>query len=325
MADEVDPNERPENERKDLRPMDPSESLKIDVLSWGVPGLVLSVIGAVIGSQFGLGIGTAIMLLLIWSAGFWAAGFMVVTEAWFVVIERFGQFHSVKFPGWRWKNPFFDYERLRDCMSARPFELYKAGDKKAVIDFLDASAPITALSWYSIGNPVDVANKDWDLVTPQIALWTYRYIDPRKRAASIFDGSLRPKLQALTIDQAQVGGDAAAEAAVAEARPSLAGFGAYPTMSGKALIIDDINLPPEVVAQRQRKLAGEKAADEETAKFQGPARAANAIVTAAKALGHTVTYKEAMAQVLQQMAFDTLRNTGANVTLVGQDLPGVTK
>ncbi|CAN5703099.1 hypothetical protein BH11PAT2_BH11PAT2_05680 [soil metagenome] len=323
MADEITGNEIATT--KDLKPMDPTESLKIDLLSWGIPSLVLSSIGAWIGSLLGVGIGTFIFLLVIWSAGFWAAGFMVVPEAWYVVIERFGHFHSVKFPGWRWKNPFFDYERSRDCMSARPFQLYAEGDEKAVIDFIDGSAPITAMSWYSIGNPVDVASENWDEVTAQIALWTYRYINPRKRASSIFDGALRPKLQALTIDQAQVGGDTTAEEAVAEAKPTLAGLGAYPTTSGKALIIDDIKLPPEVIAQRQRKLAGEKAADEETLKAQGPARAANAIVAAARLAGNRITYKDALAQVMQQMAYDTLRNTGANITLVGQDLPGVTK
>ncbi len=320
---------------KDMQPAPRAESLKTDVATWLLPSLVLCGLGGWAGSYGDVGIGTAVLLECSWTAAFIALGLRIIHQQYFLVIERLGRFNSVKYSwdaislfflkdtGLVWINPFFDKIKLRECFSARAFPLYK-NDKQAEIDFTDASAPITAKAWYSIANPVDVANEDSDEVTRQVALWSYRYDDPRERAGAIFDGALRPLLQAMSIDDVQTKGDEVCEQAVQAARPILAGLGAYP-VSSKALIIDDVALPATVIAIREKKLEGEKLAAQAEEQFQGPARAINGIIKAAEALGHTIDFETARGIMQQTQILEAIGNSKANISFVAPDMPGVLK
>ncbi|MES2225946.1 MAG: hypothetical protein V4480_04025 [Patescibacteria group bacterium] len=300
---------------------------RLDLATWGIPAIVLSVVGGLIGSAYDGVFFTMGGTFILWSAGLWGWGFLPVREKSYAVIERFDCYHSIKYPGWRWVNPFCDRIKERGSLKGRRVPLYKDDkDKKAQkIDFQDSSACVLVWGWYLVGNPIEVAAKNWDAVTSDILLWTYYLDNPELRVATCFDGEFRFRIQGLTTDDAQKEpGKAICKVAADAAAPLLADIGAYP-LPKEALIIEDIALPPETERLRELILEAKKKLEADTLEFQSTGRAIAALIEGSKnAAGDpTVSNSEAQGLVQQTQILKTLERTGSNITMIAPGMTGV--
>jgi hypothetical protein len=302
-----------------LRPMGTGHSVTITTLTWLVPALALGALGFLVGGLFDRAPGIGLALPILWTATFIGAGFFTVEQQCWIVVQRLGQFHSVKLQGVRWMNFVFDRVKQRGNVLAHRHTLYSEGASDAEIDFKDATAAIKASYWFSVGNPKDIAERNQANLKRDIALYVYRYADPIGRISGAIDGALRPLLQNLTIDQAQTGGEAACLQASAEAAPAMKLVGTYPPAE-KPIIIDDIVVPQDIQEIRESELKGEKEGKAAAARMAAPI----AVVTAMKnAAGNGLTFQDVERIVARSQVLDTLGKTGSNITLIGRDVDGL--
>lgn len=310
---------------RDIRPMSAGIAFLQDALVGIPPAIVLGIVGYLIGKlQFvNAPIGVSFFLVCAWILAYIGPGIRVIPQQCWVVYERFGRFKSVAFHGIRWRNMLLDKVKLEGTFRVESFDLYE-DDAQAKIDFTDASAPITAKAYYSVGSPEDVATQNQRALTKQVSLWTYRYEDPRDRVATLLDGALRPRLQTQSIEEAQHNSDRLCEEAVNDVRGEMAATGAYPSLK-KALILEDIDLPAQVIALREQRLRGEADAQEMELELQGPLRAIQAVQKGWKpAEGQpALTFQEARDLVMESRRLDVLLQSKANITLVASNLEGV--
>lgn len=307
-----------------------TNNIIVPALAWGIPLLVAGVAGFVSGIFFGLdwAIGLALFGIIITAAVLTATGILLVPQPQWKVVERFRTFHSIKFPGFSfmlWKGVIDTFAEQGDFRAFK-VPLFAVEDgRKEVFDFTDGSAPIDAEVWLCIGDPSLDPKKDRELLSEQVKRFVYAVGDPRSLARSIVEDKLRPLLQHLSIDEAQKRGHEAADPAITQAKASLAALGIYPR-EPQAIMINDIELPPEVVAQRAKRLEGETTAQQEAAEAMGPLKAILAIQQGSKGpdgTGTGISFEEAKALYIQTETLQTIRETGANVTFVAPDMNGV--
>jgi len=311
-----------------------TNNIVVPVLAWGLPALVAGVLGFVIGMQFSLGLafGLGLAFSILITASLAAAGILILPQTEWRVVERLSTFHSLKFSGislMLWKGVIDTFAEQGD-LKAFKVQLFCEGDgTKEVFDFTDGSAPIDAEVWLHIGDPrLDPKKRaDRELLTQQVKLYAYSTGDPMTLARSIIEDKLRPLLQQNSIDEAQTRGHEAADPAITEARASLAALGIYPR-AVQAIMINDVELPPEIVAMRAKRLEGETSAQEEEAAAMGPTRAIMAIQKASKGKDGTdkgITFEEAQEIYFRRATLDTIAGTGANVSFVASDMNGVVR
>jgi hypothetical protein len=149
----------------------------------------------------------------------------------------------------------------------------------------------------------------------------------------IFDSAARPLLQQKTIDEAQTDLEGLSQAI--KEKPgvvkALAEIGAEMD-ENKGFILSDIHLPEEVKKARLKRLEGSTTADQTAAVGEGYARAIENIrIRSGKDLGGghrgkpVVSYDQAVQIFERQRALEALQNSGANITLMGENLEGVQK
>lgn len=296
-----------------------------DALTWGIPIVCAGLIGAAIGSVFDLSIALAIAFAFMSAGGVFYAGAFTIRQHCFAVLEQLGSYKFVKLDGLGWYNPLLDKIVDRNTYRAIRHQLYP--DAGTEMDFTDASAPVKAAAWYSIVDPDAISNCNWNEVRRQTALWTYRYRDSPGRIAGILDMLLRPRLQALSLDEAQTGGDAVCEAAMVEAEPLMAELGAYPASDHAALVIEDIDIPDGLRQARDAVLTGRKRAAEAASELSAPilamqqVRSDSARLPADQRIGDEIVRET----IMESLAMKTLRETGANVNLIGAGIMDAVK
>lgn len=287
---------------------------------WVLPTLLLAVIGTAAG-YWGAGFGLA----FIWAGFCVYQGTIIVKQNTYVVIERFGKFRTVFFAGWRVRVLLVD--RIHGevgSLSAKSLLLYADENgpaKRAVIDFTDASAPISAKVWYQVGKHDDVANQRWNEIEADVKKWTYDYADAIVRIDSLVDAELRPRLQNQKLEEVNANHtivEGIIDKVIELVGPELEKMGVYPPTTHKLLVIEDIDLPPGVVDLRQLALEGEKKALKGVNESAGYWKAIEAI---SKNLG--VSVQEARAIYETQRGLDVLRETKPTMNLVGKDFGGV--
>ena len=283
---------------------------------WFLPMIFLSIIGVFTGA-WGAGLGLA----LVWLGFCVYRGGIIVPQQEFVVIERLGKYHTVYFRGWHFMVIGVDSIHLKGDMRAKRLRMYtdeNGRTDRAMMDFIDGSAAITASVWYQIGSPDDVDADNRDALRKAVQKWTYVYEDPVSRVDNLVDSELRPLIQAESIDEASKKRDGIAEEVMRKIKDDLSALGTYAPRGGKRLVIEDIDLPDNVIALRELALEGEKRAQESEKESAGYWKSILAIHTN---LG--VSVPEARSIYETQRGLDTLRETKPAMTLVGKDFSGV--
>jgi regulator of protease activity HflC (stomatin/prohibitin superfamily) len=279
---------------------------------WILPAFISTLVGISVG-VWGAGVGLA----FVWLGFCVFQGSIIVKQQEFVVIERLGRFLTVYFHGWHVRVIGVDRVRASGELRAKRIQLY-ADEKGSKMDFSDASAPIDASMWYQIGDPADIATGTWDKVAEAIRAWVYTYEKPEERIYNLVDGELRPLFQRKKIDQANQDRNGIADEVMDAIVPEMVKFGAYAPSSKKRLIIEDIDLPPEIIEMRSLVLKGQKRAEESENEAAGYWKAIKAI----QGQLH-VTVEEARSIYETQRGLSTLERTKPTLTLVGKDLANV--
>ena len=309
--------------------MDPLLGHSIGVAVFWLPALILFLIGAAIGNwntAFGFG--------LIWPGVLAWFSFKIRRVRTFFLVERFGLFWKIQFAGLRLAIPFVDKIVFEDDFLQKKVTLFTTNEQdgkitRKAIDFTDGSSPVDIEAWYQIGNPDDVDSGNKANLTRQIFAYVYRVKDDERdpRIKSIIEGALRPRLQKLSIQDVQTdGGDIspAAKAVVdetaAQTEADLETIGVHFTRA-KSIIINDIDLPPDIIKYREQKLKGLAIAQEVAA---ASAQYVDPIIEIKKRL-HTANISlddsEIVKLYMQQKGLETVK--GSKTTFVAKDLQGM--
>lgn len=298
-----------------------SLDLPLNALAWGFPALVLAVLGLLLGLVVKAPFGVPFFTVLVWTGVFIVWGWLKQEPQEWLVVERFGTYHSMKRGGVSFVFPLVNTPVAKGTFKMFSLDLF-VGES---IDFTDGSAPITATAWLQIGNPADLEAGNISAVMEQVGRFVYRYTDPLEHARVALESELRPKLQALSIDQAQKKGHKATDSIRAEVGQTLAEAGLY-LRHKLPVMVDDVKLPPEIILQRAKRLEGETSAQEAAAAAKGPISAIRAIQEGSKNdAGVTITLEEAREIYFREKTLNTLSETGANISMVASDMAGVTK
>lgn len=307
--------------------------LLVDGSALGLLGLIGLLSGIVISDGFLAGLFGLLAGWSIWGGIRLGNDLRIVNKQQFLVVERFGQFHRVCHDGIHvlLLVGLIDKIRAEDTLAYQAFEVY-TGDAGAAIDFKDASAPVTAVTWFTIGDPKEkekMTPGDWSKIDEDIIQWTYAYEKVRQRIQEIVDGFVRPRLQNLTLDEAQVekdkGGDKKEKGLGDELRTdrnvkaALKEFGAYFDPK-KAFIISDIQIPADLVKERARRLIAIATADADEALARG---FKNSIETI-KAAVPGVSEEDVLQAVLTRLGYDTVQKLNVKeLQLIASDVGGV--
>lgn len=263
--------------------------------------------------------------LLLWAIIYFVWGLRIVTENTFLVIERFGAFYRTKdtygitflcLPGL--------IDRVAPDGGRGDFKYHRinlyADEPDNLIDFTDGSAAIEAQIWYKINHDPDLSEDDKDGPYRSV----YRVENTPNRIEEILDGALRPILQKESVDSAQQNlGDISKQIRDnPEIKKSLDELGVV-LDPVKGFLITDVELSADTIQIRQQKLVGLKEAEKTAAEGKGYADAIRAIQRAAQENdGERISFKEAQEIFERQTGLKTIKETGANVTLVASDIKG---
>lgn len=257
--------------------------------------------------------------LMLWSGVYLAFGLIVIPQQEALVIERFGKFQRTTTAGIRILcfRGLVDKERSSVNLQWRTLFLWTGGTGKlnssAEIDFSDGvSAPVEVEVIYRVTSPF---------------AWTYQVADGPGYIEAVIDSALRPALQNLTLDVAnKKKGDIGHEilngerSTILKDAMALVGAELHPL---KGILVKDIDIPEDVKALRTLKVQGEQNALKATAQAAGYTGAIKAIMADAQAAGHQMTWHEAEALYFRNRSLETLQGTGANVTIIGENIMGV--
>lgn len=309
--------------------------LMVDGAGFGILGLIGLLTGVVVSTGFFAALFGLLAGCTIWAGIRLGNDLRVVQKQQFLVVERFGEFHRVYHDGLQLLLLVGIIDRIKseDTLAYQAFEVY-TGDAGAAIDFKDASAPVTAVTWFAIGDPKKkekMVADDWAEIDEDIIQWTYAYEKVRQRIQEIVDGFVRPRLQNLTLDEAQVekdkGGDKKEKGLGDELRTdrtvkaALKELGAYFDPK-KALIISDIQIPDDLVKERARRLIALATANADEALAEG---FKNSIKTIKDAVPG-VSEEDVLQAVLTRLGYDTVQKLNVkDLQLIASDVGGVVR
>jgi hypothetical protein len=285
-------------------------------------------IGIAFNQTFGLGSAFALAWIGIFYSMALFRGSLHKQE--FMVVERLMKFQSVKFAGLNLAFPFIDHVRFRSTFLGKDVELFMDDNdpgKRVEINFKEgSSAPIDASAWYQIANPEDIRNGRRSNIINDVLKYVYTLNegDTEERVAEIFEGAFRPRLQALTIDEAQKDLKKTIETAVEDAKQDLADLGVY-VSHGTGIIVRDIEIPQGILELRELELKGKKRAAEIAETSKGYWRSIQEIIDGAKASSEDISVEKAQEIFERQRAFDVIQQTGSNVTFIAPDMDGIVK
>lgn len=307
-----------------------SPGIRVTTLDWltlAIPSGVLVVTGCFIGyelSSVSAALNCALSLPIIWATMLICTGMKITGKKGYLVIERFGQFRTVLFRGIGWINPLFDKIRIKDgSLKIHQLRLYQDEEKRAKLDFTDGvTAVVSIMASYGVGSAQDFEAQDWDKVSADVVKYTYKYTNPEKRIDALLDNAVRPLLQSMTSDAAQKDTSAECDNAAKAVETPLAEIGVY-LPEERALVIEDIDIPDSVIEIREKAKRGEAEALAEQSRLRAPVRTIIAVREELKTAGVNLSDKEVIDMLLTQQGLETIRNTGANVTLVGKDVGGL--
>ncbi|MFA6416304.1 MAG: SPFH domain-containing protein [Candidatus Paceibacterota bacterium] len=252
---------------------------------------------------------------ILWFAIYLKQGLMVVPENEFRVVERFGQYYRCVGGGLR----LLCLPGIIDGVAKNGgtgdhkwhrIDLYK-DEKDNLIDFVDGSAAVKIQVWYRIMKSADAAARS-----------VYVVKDTENRIEEIVDGEVRPILQKLSLDEAGKTLDEIGKQVIGEVKESLEEMG-IELDTKKGVILTDIVLSDDVVKIRQEMLKGEREAQKQLALGGGYVGAILAIVRAAKADGHEISFEEATEIYQTQRGLETIATKPGDLNFVSSGMSGV--
>ncbi|MBI5798647.1 MAG: hypothetical protein HZB10_01825 [Candidatus Yonathbacteria bacterium] len=264
----------------------------------------------------------AIFLSFVWMGSYILWGFRIISNTEYVVIERFGEFSRVVHSGPRLLclPGIIDKVVVQGTLRWQELRLfaYEEGKREYKVDFKNGSTLVDIKASIRVGPQGQSLND----LNKAIYLFTYSFkndSERMERIENVLESALVPKLQALEIDKALEEKDAIAEVANGDecVIETLISVG-IELNSQKGVIIADIILPPEIIAQRQKKLEGQSEAEKQSAQGLGYARSIMAVKQAL-----ACTLEEATAIYQTQRGLETIATTGSNISFVASDIKGV--
>lgn len=308
---------------------DGSSAFGTIVYAWGIPALlflILGTIAAVAMREWTI----ALAFIVLWTGAFIGINIRIQGPQDWVVIERLGRVKEIVFD-----SPsgiyFVIYEGLYDSVKKRgtfagtePIQLFTDLDNFK-FDFQGGvSASVLAWARYQIGDPDARNAHDKAALVEDIMRYTYSYGDADDFIIETFEAAFRPRMEALTYEEAKIEAKRLAAETVEEIEPYLKLLGAYST-SDHALFLDDIILSEEVQKINLEALEGQKEMERQEKAFAGPYRAISAVRKAAAAEGHELTFEEARQLVENRQFMETLAQTGANINFVTTGVKDIQK
>lgn len=249
-------------------------------------------------------------------------GFKIVPTTEYLVVERFGEFSRILHSGPRILCLPGLIDKVVDSgtLRYRKLSLFADEGKTYHVDFKDGSTPVSMEASYRVG-PQGATNEEKN---EAIYLFTYTMKseqERKERIEGILESAAIPQLQSYEISEALLQKDSIAEKVTQDqqVRAALEAMGVE-LNTQKGLIIPDIALTPEIIAERQKKLAGTSEAAKQREQGLGYARSIKAIM---EELG--VDANEARSIYEAQRGLETLNTLKANVSFVAPDMKGIQK
>ncbi|MFA5872316.1 MAG: SPFH domain-containing protein [Parcubacteria group bacterium] len=278
-----------------------------------VPTIVFSVlvsagaiIGGLIGSYFDEAASAGIAGSIL-AAGFYIAhGYVQKPEKEVDVIETFGRFRRVAYPGPR----ILCLPGIIDKVKATvPYQVRLRRDLfteelRKKLELQDVTVTIEGHIWYEVVDPIK---------------WVYNYRDPVGHLEESFDNSVRPKFQALRSEEADTKRpDIVANSLSLLCDQLLEKTGAMV----KDFYMPDFDYGEEGDKARLQKFQADKRMSANVTDAKGWTAAIEAIMESALKSGHPISWEEARNFYLDQRRLETLGKTGANVYAISGDLLG---
>lgn len=256
-----------------------------------------------------------------WTLSYIILGWREVKQKEVVVIERLGQFLRIIKPGISilCLPGFIDKEKITKSLQSEPVTLYE-DEPENKIDFRNGSARVVIKVYRNI-----------DDTRLEQSVWNNVYITPSPDAwlEDALDDIIRPQLQLLTIDEAQVKKDDIARKVPDEDTANRAGETVkFPVRvfeeTGYRLervLITDIAISEADQAERRKSLEGEKEAEKYNQQV-------SKLVSGFKgAHGNREPTLEELRAIYARadmlVGLSALAGTKANVTLVSRDINGI--
>ena len=188
------------------------------------------------------------------------------------------------------------------------------------VHFKDGSTPVSMKASIRVG-PQGSSIEELNDAIYLLTYATKNDAERIERVENILESAVVPQLQALEISAALLEKDSVADSVNknTEAIEALVAIG-IELNPQKGLIISDIALTPEIIAQRQKKLEGTSEAEKQKALGLGYARSITAIIEELKC-----SRGEALSIYNTQRGLETLEKLKSNVSLVASDIKGVLK
>lgn len=260
--------------------------------------------------------------IIILAAAYMAVGLRIVKQREFIVVERLGKYHRIAHAGIRvlCLPGLIDSVKYRGDLKLRRLDLY-VDEKNNQIDFKDGSCPVKIQVWWKIGDPT--AKKDED-VDNDIYKFVYAAEKPENKLEEMVDAFARPRLQDMTIDEANIKKDHVAKDVNDDPgiKQSLSDIGSYLDPK-KGCLITDIALTEDIVKLRKQEMEGSKDAVKAAKKGAGYAQAIAAIIEEAKKAGKEISFQDAREIYERQRGLETVGETGANITFVSPGIQGL--
>lgn len=276
---------------------------------WGI-GVIINPIVGVFGGGGG------------WILLYISLGWREIKQQETVVIERFGQFLRILKPGISivCLPGLIDKEKKTISLQSCPLTLYK-DEPHNKIDFKNGSAQVII----KVYKHIDITNIDENV-------WRNAYVtdDPDAWLEDTLDDIIRPQLQEMTLDEAQVKKDAIAKSISSPTTTVNDGTDRQIMLvhmirdqTGYILekvLITDINLSKEDEHVRRQSLEGEKRGDNFNQTLKMLVRGFKD--TFARDPSHD-ELKDLQQQTYNLISLETIKNSGSNISFVGKDIGSI--
>lgn len=260
--------------------------------------------------------------VILWLAIYMFIGLRIVQNMDYLVIERFGEFNRIVhsgprilcFPG------LIDKVVAQDTLRWRELPLFADEAAGYRVDFKDGSTPVSMKASYRVG-PQGGTPDELDEAIYRFTYSMKTIKEREERIEEILESAAVPRLQALEIGDALLQKDSVAEQVTADSgvRDAIEAIG-IELNPQKGLIIPDIDLTPEIIEQRQKKLQGASEASKQSAQGAGYALAIKAIMENLE-----VDFKTARGIYETQRGLEVLGTVNANVSFVAPGMEGIQK
>ncbi len=293
-------------------------------LSWTIPG-VGATIFSILTCFIVLDPLSPLIGIALWGAIYFYWGFEIVQNTEYLVLERFGEFSRIVHSGPRilCLPGLVDKIASKGNLRYREISLFE-DEPNHLVDFKDGSSRVSMKGSYRVGPQPDTFDTPEDFEKLDLAIYRFTYTmksdeEREERVEEILESSANEHLQALEIGGALLEKDSIAEKVTAstQVRSALEAMG-IELNPQKGLIIPDIELSAEIIAQRQKKLEGASEADKQSAQGLGYARSIQAIMTAL-----SVDQQEARSIYETQRGLEVLGSLDANVSFVAGNMKDI--